>query len=244
MSSYNQFAKFYDSLTENVDYHSISLFIDRVLTDYSAERGILLDLACGTGNLSIEMNKLGHDVIGVDYSPEMLSEAMTKLNNNNQNILFLCQSMQDLDLYGTIDNAICVLDSLNHVNSKDLEKAFNKVSLFLNPNGTFIFDVNTRYKHEKILGNNTFVYDCDDIYCVWQNTLQKNKVNISLDFFEREGDAYYRSEENFFEYTHDEKFIEDLIKNSGFEILNKYDDYSFKAPSKNTQRIVYVTRKV
>ncbi len=244
MNSYNEFAKFYDSLTRNVNYRDISLFIDRVLEENSTKRGILLDLACGTGTLSVEMSKLGYDVIGVDYSNEMLSEAMQKSHLAKQNILFLCQPMQELNLYGTVDCAICVLDSLNHINNDDLIKTFQKVSLFLNPRGYFIFDINTKYKHEQILANNTFVYDCDDIYCVWQNSLNKNCVNISLDFFKREDDVYYRSEENFFEYTYDVSFLEELIKKNDLEIVNCYDDYSKKVPNSQTQRIVFVTRKV
>lgn len=244
MRSYNTFAKFYDSLTQNVNYQDISLFIDRVLAENSAERGILLDLACGTGSLSVKMSKLGYDVIGVDYSTQMLSEAMQKACQEDEDILFLCQSMQELDLYGTVDFAICVLDSLNHVKEKDLIETFKRVSMFLNPNGLFIFDFNTKYKHEKILANNTFVYDCDDVYCVWQNSLENDHVNISLDFFERENDVYYRSEENFSEYTYDKKFILELIKNSGLEIVACYDDYSLKEPNHETQRIVYLTRKV
>ncbi len=244
MSSYNEFAKFYDSLTENVNYHNISLFIDRVLANNFAERGILLDLACGTGSLSVEMSKLGYDVIGVDYSTDMLSEAIQKSNNCGENILFLCQPMQELDLYGTVDCVVCALDSLNHINKNDLVETFKRVSMFLNPNGFFIFDLNTKYKHEQILANNTFIYDCENIYCVWQNSLKKDRVNISLDFFEKKNGVYHRSEENFFEYTYDEKFIEKLILKNGLEIVNRYDDYSLNSPVFQTQRIVYITRKV
>lgn len=242
--SYNTFAEFYDSLTENVNYNNISLFIDRVLAENSAGRGILLDLACGTGSLSILMSNLGFDVIGVDVSYEMLTKAMQKNYDSKEKILFLCQPMQKLDLYGTVDCVVCVLDSLNHINKKDLRETFKRVSMFLNPGGYFIFDFNTEYKHKQILANNTFVYDCEDIYCVWQNSLKADKVDISLDFFKKEKGAYYRSEESFSEYTYAEKDIKDIIFQSGLEIINCYDDYSFNQPNLQTQRIVYVTRKV
>ena len=242
--SYNTFAEFYDSLTENVNYNNISLFIDRVLAENSAGRGILLDLACGTGSLSILMSNLGFDVIGVDVSYEMLTKAMQKNYDSKEKILFLCQPMQKLDLYGTVDCVVCVLDSLNHINKKDLRETFKRVSMFLNPGGYFIFDFNTEYKHKQILANNTFVYDCEDIYCVWQNSLKADKVDISLDFFKKEKDVYHRSEESFSEYTHTEKDIKEIISQNRLEIINCYDDYSFEQPNSQTQRIVYVTRKV
>lgn len=245
MSSYQNFAKFYDLLTKNVGYKEKAQFIKKVLSDNCVDSGILVDLACGTGSMSLLMANYGYDVIGVDMSAEMLSEAMQKSCEENKNILFLCQMIQNLDLYGTVDAAICVLDSLNHIEKvDDLNKAFERVSLFLNPNGIFIFDLNTRYKHEQILANNTFVYDCDDVYCVWQNSSLKNRVNISLDFFEREDHVYYKSEENFSEYTYDDEVIREILNKNGLEIVNCYDDYSFLNPNEKTQRIVYVTKKV
>ena len=245
MSQYNNFARFYDALTKNVNYPQKAEFINAVLTQNSVKEGILLDLACGTGSMSVLMAERGYDVIGVDISSDMLSQAMQKACDAEKNILFLCQPMQELDLYGTVDCAICVLDSLNHIEKvKDFKDAFKKVSLFLNPGGIFIFDLNTRYKHEKILANNTFVYDCDDVYCVWQNSFSGDKVDISLDFFEYDEGAYYRSEESFSEYTYDTEFVEKMLSECGLELVNCYDDYSFKSPTEETQRIVYVVKKV
>ena len=116
---------------------------------------------------------------------------MNKKILSGQDIVYLCQDMQELDLYGTVDAAVCTLDSLNHVNDLlVVQKILNRVSLFLNPGGIFIFDVNTVYKHQYVLGNNTFVYDCEDVYCVWQNTLEEeNRIKIHLDIFEQSGES-------------------------------------------------------
>ena len=168
MDTYNVFADFYDALTLNVNYEDRANYIINVFKKLNHNMGITLDLACGTGNLTIELAKRNVDIYGIDGSEEMLSQAFQKSAENNLNLLFLCQKMQNIDLYGTIDTCICTLDSINHLtNINDVQKTFDKVSLFMNPKGYFLFDVNTIYKHQNILSNNTFVYDTDEVYCVW-----------------------------------------------------------------------------
>lgn len=167
--SYGVFSEFYDALTANVSYDTVSQVLSSLLTRYGKSRGLLLDLACGTGSVSVRMAQKGYEVIVVDLSPEMLSEAQNKAYSAGQNILFLCQDMTALDLYGTVDAAVCTLDGLCHLpDEESVFAALRKVSLFMNPGGVFLFDINSVYKHRAVLGNNTFVYDTDDVYCVWQ----------------------------------------------------------------------------
>lgn len=129
----------------------------------------------------------GIDVYGIDASAEMLSEAMQKSSEKGLNILYLKQKMQNLNLYGTIDTCICTLDSINHITKEeDVTKAFERVAFFMDKDGLFVFDVNTVYKHEQVLANNTFVYETDKVFCVWQNTLRENCVtDIDLDFLKK-----------------------------------------------------------
>lgn len=248
--SYSVFAKYYDELTNNISYPDRARYFDQIIKKYHPEEGrILLDLACGTGSLSLEMDKLGYDVIGIDGSPAMLSEAFQKRSETGQDsILFLCQPMDELDLYGTIDAAICSLDSLNHITEPEtLQTVFDKVSLFMNPKGLFVFDVNTVYKHSQVLGNNIFVYDCKNVYCVWQNryTEQSKIVNIDLDFFEydEENDAYYRSSESFSEKAYTEEELQKMLKHSGLEVVARYAGDTFEPVQPDTQRVIYVTVK-
>lgn len=245
MSSYSFFARFYDSLTSNVDYVNIAKAIDNYVSERKPESNILLDVACGTGSLAVELSKLGYDVIGTDSSCEMLSEAVKKGYDAEKPILFLNQAMDELDLYGTVGVAVCTLDSINHVLDKSVvDKAFSKVSLFLEDDGLFIFDINSVYKHNVILADNTFVYDCEDVYCVWQNSTENGKTTINLDFFELDDDVYYRSSESFCEVAYTEEEIEDLLSKNGFKVIAKYDDYTKQELKEDTQRIVYVVGKV
>lgn len=245
MESYNLFANFYDDLTQNVEYNSISLFIDRVIKKEGNGGNLILDLACGTGTLACLLAKLDYDVIAADKSEEMLSIAMSKADTFG-NPIFLNQSMQDLDLFGTIDAAVCTLDSINHIdNPLDVKKTIERVSLFLNKGGLFIFDVNSLFKHQSVLSNNCFVYDTDDVYCVWQNQLNEDSsIDILLDFFALEDDdTYIRYQESFSEYYYSDEFLTEILKENNISVIAKFDDYIDKDINDKTQRIVYVCRK-
>ncbi len=152
MPSYQMFADFYDSLTDNVQYGERADYIVNILEKkHNHNLGLTLDLACGTGTLTILLKEKGVDIYGVDASEEMLSIACEKAYEKNLDILFLRQSMEELDLYGTVDTCICTLDSLNHiVDEKSLEGAFERLSVFMNKGGYFLFDLNTVYKHQRV----------------------------------------------------------------------------------------------
>ena len=228
MNGYHIFSQFYDNLTFNVDYKKRADYIQSVFSLFGHEWGLSLDLACGTGSLTVELKKRGVDIYGIDGSYDMLSQAMDKAYDAGLDMLFLCQQMENIDLYGTIDTCICTLDSLNHITDKaKLQRVFDRVALFMNPDGTFVFDVNTVYKHHRILANNTFVYDTDRVYCVWQNSLKENNiVNIDLDLFEREGETYRRYSEHFKERAYEIDELTAMLSQSGFEVKAVYRDMS------------------
>lgn len=247
MASYSFFADYYDELTENVNYKMRADYIEKVVKHFNHDFGLTLDLACGTGSFTVELAKKGVDIFGADMSDSMLSYAQQKASEAGINILFLRQKMQSLDLYGGIDTCICTLDSINHLTDiKDVDKTFERVSFFMNKGGYFIFDVNTLYKHQFVLADNTFVYDTDNVFCVWQNTLgtDKSTVSISLDFFEKIGNAYRRSHESFKEkaYTHNE--LKALLEKHNFQIKGVFEELTFNEPRDMSQRNVYVAQKV
>lgn len=247
MSGYRCFANYYDKLTNDVGYEKRAEYFRTLLSAFRQDEGTLLDLACGTGSLLVEMAGFGYDIIGVDASPEMLSVAQRKTCEAGLAPLLLCQEMQELDLYGTVDAAICSLDSINHLtNPEDVKEAFKRVSLFLNPGGVFIFDVNTVYKHKNILANNTFVYDLDGLYCGWQNRLDEKTgtVFITLDFFEKVNGAYRRGTERFAERSYSLEELSAWLSGAGLEVLDIYEELTRNPPSEKTQRAVFAARKV
>ena len=248
MSGYGDFAYYYDVLTENVDYESRCDYIFNLLADNGVGKGILLDLACGTGSLSMLLGEKGYEVIGVDASEEMLSVAQEKRYESEADVIFLCQKMEELDLFGTINAAVCTLDSINHVTDEEkVREIIRRVSLFMEDKGIFLFDVNTPYKHRAVLGNNTFVYDMDEIYCVWQNETDENMLtSVSLDIFERdeEEDTYYKYSEQFQERGYELSFLEELLKENKFELIGIYEEMTTDPVKDNTERAVFVARKI
>ncbi len=245
MSSYGVFADFYDELTMNVNYRERAEYVLSILRSLGHEPGLCLDLACGTGELTVELKSLGVDVYGVDGSEEMLSVALEKSAERGLDILFLCQKMQSLDLYGTIDTCVCTLDSINHLTEiADVQAAFDRVSLFMNPGGYFIFDVNTPYKHREVLADNTFVYDTDEVFCVWQNSTDSTGLtDIDLSFFVPDGELYERFDESFSERAYTREELTEMLRKAGFELVAVYGDMTLEPPREDEQRAVYVVRK-
>ena len=253
---YLNFAEFYDNLTQNVEYPKRAARIDYLIKQYidtDTDGTLLLDLACGSGSLSEELAKLHYDVIGVDNSPAMLNQAMMKKLKSNLPIQYLCQDMKELDMFGTIDITVCMLDSLNHLaNPEEIQQVFNRVSLFAQPGGLFIFDMNTLYKHHEVLSNKIFLYDTEKVFCTWENQLKGDTVEMQLTFFARdeEQDIYYRSDELIQETAYPVSLIENLIQKAGLELLAAFDaDAELHSPqnlqpvSETTERILFITKK-
>ncbi len=245
--SYSSFASVYDELTKNVDYKGRAEYIKEILNQYNIKNGLLLDLACGTGSLSIELSKLGFEVIGTDASYDMLSEAQNKSAENGQNIMYLCQRMEETDLYGSVRAIVCALDSINHLTDfKLVKKTFKVLRNFLDDDGVIIFDANTVYKHREILSDNIFVYDEKNVYCIWRNTLSEDNktVNISLDFFVKDDkNGYYRMGESFKETAYSDEELEEAVTEAGFVVEKRYSESTFDLPDDKTERVTYIVKK-
>ena len=249
MKSYTNFADYYDRLMKkDVNYDKIADFIENIFTEYNVEPQLVCDLACGTGNITIPLAKRGYDMIGVDKSVEMLDIAKEKASKENQDILFLNQSISKLDLFGTCDAFLCMIDGVNYIiNPKSFSNMLKKISTcFINPDGVFIFDVSSFYKLSKTIGNNTFIHDGDDIFYSWENKFYKSK-NLSemyLNFFVREGKkGYKRFCERHLQRAYTEDEIKNALKNAGFTDIKAFDGFNFKKPSKKSERITFVCRK-
>ncbi|MDR1002113.1 MAG: class I SAM-dependent methyltransferase [Oscillospiraceae bacterium] len=237
---YSDFSNYYDCLMTDVDYELIARWIDRKLAGHTKVTNTVVDLACGTGTLSLRLKELGYDMICVDGSYDMLSKAREKLGGNT---LLLCQKMQRLDLYGTADAVVCTLDSISHVTQTALVKEiFRRASLFLEDGGVLIFDVNTPYKHRNILSDNIFVMENDEVYCVWRNFPcdENGIVEISMDFFTESEGVYHRSTESFSERAYDIVTLSNMLKDAEFDVEGIFDGYTDNEINDTSQRAVFV----
>ena len=246
--NYDIFAKFYDSLMRNADYKKRADYVCGLFKKYDRIPSLMLDVGCGTGEFTVLFAKKGIDMIGADPSSGMLSAAMDKAAQCGVAPLLLCQSAENLDLYGTVDGAVCLMDSLNHITDYNLFcRAIERISLFLEPERLFIFDINTEYKHKKVLSQQTYTYENDTVFCCWQNSRcgENNVIDISLDFFaKKENGLYERLTERFSERAYTDPQIESALKKAGLQTVAVLGDLSDSAPLDTDERIFYITKKL
>jgi len=236
-NQFNQFgalAGYYDVLNYNADYIKTADYIERVFEIYNKKPEMILDLACGTGSLTVELDKRGYDMTGLDSSVEMLAIAKNKTNKTNKtkngsNILWLSQDMRSFELYGTVDAVICCFDSLNYIlDGKDIKKCFGLVNNYLNPGGLFIFDVNSKYKFESVYADNNFILEKKNVFCSWQNHYdRKNKTcGFFITLFVKQPDgSYKRYDETQREKYYGEKFLKDALTGTGFGDIKIFCDF-------------------
>ena len=242
---YRALARVYDRLNADLDYAAWADFIEGCFEKHLAMRPTLvLDLACGTGTMTRMLAARGYDMIGVDGSADMLSEAYA-LGNEEGKILYLCQDMRSFELYGTVGAVVSCLDSINYLLSEDdLRKTFAGVHNYLDPDGLFLFDVNAPYKFAEVYGNNAYVLEDETpdggaIYCGWQNEYDAESgiCDFWLSLFEEKEDgSYCRSDEHQRERCYTENTLRHLLEEAGFEWLGMYGDFAFSAPTDTTER--------
>ena len=240
MKSYNTFAKFYDELTENVEYKKRTDYISSFFKKYADKCETVLDLACGTGSVSKYLADLGYNVIGLDLSDEMLTVASSK---RIEGATFIKGDMADFELPYKVDCCVCSLDSINHLRDIcEVKKCFDCVFNSLNDGGVFVFDVNTVFKHKEVLGDNTFVFDEEDFFLSWDNEyLGDNTVRILLDFFVFNGKNYDRFSEEFNEKAYT---VEELKNAAGkFHVMGIYEEMTLGDVKEDSERIYFVLKK-
>lgn len=247
MASYEFLAGCYDALTVDVDYARWADYLERHFARSKLPIRTVLDLACGTGSLTRELALRGYEMIGVDRSEEMLGQAAEKCRGVEPiEPIFLHQSMEKLDLYGTIDACVCCLDSVNYITRPALlRKAFERVHLFLMPGGLFLFDVNTPEKLKSLDGQ-MFIDETDDAYCVWraEYSPRRRLCTYGMDIFRAGGDGrWQRGGEEHEEYAYEPRELEEYLRAAGFTHIKQYGELKLRPPAEGEQRIFFAARK-
>ncbi len=247
MSSYEFLADSYDQLTADVRYAAWADYLEKHFRKCSIPVQTVLDLACGTGSLSAELVLRGYEMIGVDQSAEMLSVAVEKCRDlPGETPIFLNQSMEDLDLYGTIDACVCCLDSVNYVTRPAaLKRAFSRVHLFLMPGGLFVFDVKPSWVLENADGE-MYLDETEDTYCVWRADYSKRRriLTYGMDIFRLcEDGAWERGEEVHEEYAYTLDELEQYLRDAGFYDVRRWGNLKLRAPNPDEERVFFTARK-
>lgn len=247
MEAYSGFAEVYDLFMDNIPYGEWTDYVKKLFQEEGITEGILLDLGCGTGSVTELLAKSGFDMIGIDNSEEMLEIALEKRDESGLDILYLLQDMREFELYGTVRGVVSICDSMNYIlEEEDLLEVLHLVHNYLDDEGIFIFDMNTRYKYEKILADNTFAEDRERSSFIWENFYdEEEEINqYDLSLFIREEDGRYRKyEETHWQRAYTQECVEGLIRESGLELLHVYDAFTKKKPAEDAQRIYYVCRR-
>lgn len=245
--TYHSLAVCYDDMTEDVNYPAWADFLEKLFARGKKPVHTVLDLACGTGTMSFLLAQRDYEVIGVDFSPEMLAVAAEKdLPEDKERPIFLCQPMEKLDLYGTVDACVCLLDSVNHVTKPaKLQKAFQRVRLFLEPGGLFVFDVHTP-EHLEGLDGGIFLDETEDAYCVWRTDYDPHRkiCTYAMDVFHREEeDLWFRDGEVHEEYAYTLEELTRYLEEAGFVDIRQYGNLKLRKPAEGEDRVFFTARK-
>lgn len=248
MEAYTSFASVYDTFMDNIPYEQWAEYLIGLLKEYHVENGLLLDLGCGTGNMTEILASAGYDMIGIDNAEEMLDIAMRKREESGHDILYLLQDMREFELYGTVKAVVSICDSVNYIlEEEDLLEVFRLVNNYLDPRGVFIFDFNTRYKYEEVLGNQTIAEDREECSFIWDNYYyedeQVNEYELSLFIREKDSDLYRKYQETHYQKAYDLETIQQLILQSGLEYVTAYDAFTKNAPTWESERIYVIARE-
>jgi len=247
MSVYETLAASYDRLTDDVSYEAVLNYLESLLHKLEVKPESVLDLACGTGSLSVLLAQRGYRVLGADISEDMLAvayeKAMTMEGDNRP--YFIHQSMQKLRLPYEVDCVVCCLDSLNYLtNPEDCRKAIRRVYDALAPGGVFLFDVNTPLKLRSMDGQ-VFLDEDDDVYCVWRASWSEEEriCAYGMDIFQRAGKLWHRSAEEHLEYAYEPEQLRAYLEEAGFTGITVYGDRSMLPPEEGEQRIYFTACK-
>ncbi|MCA1031825.1 class I SAM-dependent methyltransferase [Bacillus timonensis] len=246
--NYGQFAYYYDKLMQDVDYEKWVSYINHHANKYSSQPiKRILDLACGTGELSILLSQAGFDVVGIDLSEDMLSVAQSKSTDHRTSIEFLQQNMTELSGLDLFDCIVIFCDSLNYLETEDqVKETFQRVFDQLKNGGLFMFDIHSIYKISQIFMNQTFAGNDEEISFIWNcyPGPYANSVEHDLSFFVKKNDDafYYRFDEFHLQRTFSVQEYKKWIEEIGFTLLEITGDFD-QPVTDQSERIFFTVKK-
>ena len=257
MEAYTSFAAVYDTFMDNIPYKAWSTYLIGLLKKYGVDDGLVLELGCGTGNMTRLLAEAGYDMIGIDLSEDMLMEAMAKTDEEQQGILYLNQDMRSFELYGTVRAIVSICDSMNYIlEEEDLLDIFRLANNYLDPGGIFLFDFNTDYKYREIMGDCTIAEDRGECSFIWDNYYyEKERINeydLTLFIQEKNSDEiqfdhmpqlYRKYKETHYQRGYTLKEIRELLENAGLVFEAAYDMDTKEEPGDTAERICVIARE-
>lgn len=245
MDAYTGFAEVYDLFMDDIPYGEWCEYVAGLLAEYGIQDGLLLDLGCGTGKLTRRLADRGFDMIGIDLSEEMLEIARER--SDPEQILYLMQDMREFELYGTVRAIVSICDSMNYLMGyEELVQVLGLANNYLDPGGIFLFDMNTLYKYETLLGEQTIAENREEGSFIWENYYDEeeriNQYDLTL-FIRQEGGLYRKYEETHYQYAFDLKEVEQAVREAGMELVAIYDAFTREPVRTDSQRVYVIARE-
>ncbi len=245
MEKYTDFAFLYDEFMEDTPYDEWCVFICDKLKSRGIIDGLVCDLGSGTGEMTVRLKEKGYDMIGIDNSESMLAIARAK--DDSTDILYLLQDMREMELYGTVRAIVSVCDSLNYITDfDDLVHVFKLCNNYLDPEGVLVFDFNTRFKYEEVIGDDTIAETREDASFIWENSFDPetslNEYDITF-FTKEESGLYRRFTETHIQRGYTLSEIKEAIKKAGMIFEEAYDDYTGSPADDESERITVIARE-
>lgn len=247
MEAYTSFAQVYDLFMDNVPYEEWCGYVCRLLGEQGIGSGLVLDLGCGTGSLTELLAAKGYDMIGVDNSEEMLQIAMDKRAQTGSDTLYLLQDMREFELYGTVAAVVSICDSMNYITEyEDLVTVFRLVNNYLDPGGVFIFDLNTIYKYQTLLGDSTIAENREESSFIWENYYdeeeQLNEYDLTI-FTRLDGGLYKKYEETHYQRAYSVEQVTAAAVTAGMKVEAVYDAFTHNPAGEDSERLYFIVRE-
>ena len=252
MEAYTDFAYVYDTFMDNTPYEEWCDYLVDIFKSHNIEADLLLDLGCGTGTLTEMLAERGYDMIGVDYSQEMLDIAMEKKAESGHEILYLLQDMREFELYGTVAGIVCVCDSINYLlTEEDVLTTLKLANNYLDPKGLMIFDFNTVHKYRDVIGDTTIAENRDDCSFIWDNFyheeegINEYEVTFFLKSEEKDGEALFRRfEETHYQRGYTLEQMVSLVEKAGLRFLSAVDFDTKEPVTEESERILIIAQEM
>ncbi|GGM31062.1 putative methyltransferase YqeM [Paraliobacillus quinghaiensis] len=248
--SYNKMAAVYDLLMEDAPYDKWQVFTEGVFNIYQNKINEVVDLGCGTGQITCRLAKAGYNLVGIDLAADMLTHAAKRADEEQLKIQWVEQDLRELEIFDQFDAAISYCDVINYITTEaELLKVFNNTYQLLQSEGLFIFDVHALEYVESNLKDQIFSEMYEDMGYVWfcEAGDHPGEVFHDLTFFIQDQTQYERFDETHHQRTFPVATYQKLLEKSGFRILNLYADFSLEPieleQTNNAERLFFVCQK-
>ena len=250
MEAYTDFASVYDEFMDETPYEKWCENILKVLHEHEINDGLVLELGCGTGSMTELLATKGYDMIGVDYSAEMLNIAQEKKYDSGSDILYLCQDMREFELYGTVRAIVSVCDSLNYLlEDEDIVSCFKLVNNYLDPKGIFFFDFNTNYKYETVIGDRVIAENRESCSFIWENyydseaMINEYDLTIFVKESEKDEELFRKFEETHFQRGYTLEQMKLFLQQAGLIFLQALDADTLGPVTPTSERVYCVAQE-